>query len=85
MKRHVLVTLVVLAAAGCSDTDTTTTQSTEPDPTPQVTTDPIPETGTGGEQQNAAPDGTVTVLRGQHQWTTRALQQTEGAILHVHD
>lgn len=51
----------LLGLAGCnneSNVDKTTATSTV-NKAPQVDADPTPDTGTGGSQQNATPDGTI--------------------------
>lgn len=60
MRKSLLATLLFVAAvgiAGCSDTSDETTSSTTSDPNPRVEPDARPETGTGGDQQPAAPAG----------------------------
>lgn len=58
-----------LASAGCNDNSSPQSQpdasslperqSPSVDQTPDVDADPTPDTGTGGESQTTAPDGTV--------------------------
>lgn len=60
MRRTFMLAALLAAGllAGCSDSQDETTSSTVPDPAPRVDTDPTPPSGTGGETQAIAPDGT---------------------------
>jgi hypothetical protein len=67
MYKHVIGAIGLFCAVGlpasCSDNsspDASQTTNTLPENrTPQVDTDPTPDTGTGGESQTKAPEGTV--------------------------
>jgi hypothetical protein len=67
MFKHTIGATALLCAAalsaGCSDNpspDASEAANTLPENrTPQIDADPTPDTGTGGESQTRAPDGTV--------------------------
>jgi hypothetical protein len=52
-----MASLLVLGACSDSGTDRQTTGSTETDANPPIDRDPIPDTGTGGDQQGSTPEG----------------------------
>ncbi len=63
MRIHIALFVIAAAMAGCSNDDTST--SSVRDAAPQIEADPTPDTGTGGDMQQATPDGTVNGAPGQ--------------------